>query len=98
MFCFLLDLTHSSLVFLFFFVMRRRPPRSTRTDTLFPTRRSSDLAPSTRVRPDGSRCRGGRRKSAFRYGVAVRCTAPATPGHGRTRPALRAGKIGSAHV
>src|SRR3546814_6460090 len=23
--------------------MRRRPPRSTRTDTLFPTRRSSDL-------------------------------------------------------
>src|SRR3546814_14972028 len=24
--------------------MRRRPPRSTRTDTLFPTRRSSDLA------------------------------------------------------
>src|SRR3546814_13746492 len=29
---------------LFFFLMRRRPPRSTRTDTLFPTRRSSDLA------------------------------------------------------
>src|SRR3546814_11960637 len=27
----------------FFFLMRRRPPRSTRTDTLFPTRRSSDL-------------------------------------------------------
>src|SRR3546814_17711627 len=25
--------------------MIRRPPRSTRTDTLFPTRRSSDLAP-----------------------------------------------------
>src|SRR3546814_15732510 len=24
--------------------MRRRPPRSTRTDTLFPTRRSSDIA------------------------------------------------------
>src|SRR3546814_14240831 len=29
--------------FLFFFLMIRRPPRSTRTDTLFPTRRSSDL-------------------------------------------------------
>src|SRR3546814_8983389 len=28
----------------FFFVMLRRPPRSTRTDTLFPSRRSSDLS------------------------------------------------------
>src|SRR3546814_5598224 len=28
---------------LFFFLRSRRPPRSTRTDTLFPTRRSSDL-------------------------------------------------------
>src|SRR3546814_14700394 len=27
----------------FVFLMIRRPPRSTRTDTLFPTRRSSDL-------------------------------------------------------
>src|SRR3546814_8760514 len=27
----------------FFFLMIRRPPRSTRTDTLFPSRRSSDL-------------------------------------------------------
>src|SRR3546814_16920932 len=26
----------SVLLFLFFFVMRRRPPRATRTDTLFP--------------------------------------------------------------
>src|SRR3546814_20500895 len=30
------------IVFLFF-LMIRRPPRSTRTDTSFPTRRSSDL-------------------------------------------------------
>src|SRR3546814_6779815 len=30
-------------MFIFFFLMIRRPPRSTRTDTLFPTRRSSDL-------------------------------------------------------
>src|SRR3546814_1514040 len=29
---------------MFFFLMIRRPPRSTRTDTLFPTRRSADLA------------------------------------------------------
>src|SRR3546814_4151410 len=32
------------LIYVFFFLMIRRPPRSTRTDTLFPTRRSSDLA------------------------------------------------------
>src|SRR3546814_13459294 len=30
-------------VMLFFFLRIRRPPRSTRTDPLFPTRRSSDL-------------------------------------------------------
>src|SRR3546814_6229312 len=30
--------------------MRRRPPRSTRTDTLFPTRRSSDLIRRTALR------------------------------------------------
>src|SRR3546814_5781878 len=29
--------------------MKRRPPRSTRTDTLFPTRRSSDLNPEMRA-------------------------------------------------
>src|SRR3546814_14359251 len=29
--------------YVLFFLMIRRPPRSTRTDTLFPTRRSSDL-------------------------------------------------------
>src|SRR3546814_7707370 len=31
--------------------MIRRPPRSTRTDTLFPTRRSSDLEGDLRPRP-----------------------------------------------
>src|SRR3546814_13781840 len=31
-----------------FFLMIRRPPRSTRTDTLFPTRRSSDLGDCAR--------------------------------------------------
>src|SRR3546814_1182023 len=34
---------HPHFVYFFFFLMIRRPPRSTRTDTLFPTRRSSDL-------------------------------------------------------
>src|SRR3546814_6373770 len=38
-----------SLGFSFFFLMIRRPPRSTRTDTPFPTRRSSDLAPLNRA-------------------------------------------------
>src|SRR3546814_12717567 len=37
--------------FCIFFLMIRRPPRSTRTDTLFPTRRSSDLARSTTSMP-----------------------------------------------
>src|SRR3546814_8184682 len=40
-----------------FFVMIRRPPRSTRTDTLFPTRRSSDLP----FRAIGQRRIGSRR-------------------------------------
>src|SRR3546814_8241683 len=37
--------------------MIRRPPRSTRTDTLFPTRRSSDLAAGV-GRFGGATCRG----------------------------------------
>src|SRR3546814_11422717 len=32
------------LILVFFFLMIRRPPRSTRTDTLFPYTRSSDLS------------------------------------------------------
>src|SRR3546814_13954623 len=40
------------LIVFFFVLMIRRPPRSTRTDTLFPTRRSSDL-------PDGRKFAGG---------------------------------------
>src|SRR3546814_7458484 len=35
--------TYFRTVCCFFFLMIRLPPRSTRTDTLFPTRRSSDL-------------------------------------------------------
>src|SRR3546814_3651108 len=42
--CFLLPALYEVIVMLvIFFLMIRRPPRSTRTDTLFPTRRSSDL-------------------------------------------------------
>src|SRR3546814_7027481 len=35
---------HVIIDILFFFLMIRRPPRSTRTDNSFPTRRSSDLS------------------------------------------------------
>src|SRR3546814_14961876 len=41
----------------FFFLMIRRPPRSTRTDTLFPYTRSSDL-PTGRSRETGQPRRG----------------------------------------
>src|SRR3546814_16201741 len=39
----LLVLLFVVMIIMFVFLMIRRPPRSTRTDTLFPTRRSSDL-------------------------------------------------------
>src|SRR3546814_3677456 len=54
----------------FFFLMIRRPPRSTRTDTLFPTRRSSDLS----LRDRGSRHRRSmpRRSSTDRAGGSRR--------------------------
>src|SRR3546814_19185696 len=42
--------------------MIRRPPRSTRTDTLFPTRRSSDLAPRGEAPGRGRRHRAGRER------------------------------------
>src|SRR3546814_5671021 len=45
------------IVSCFFFLMIRRPPRSTRTDTLFPTRRSSDLRRAARRRPHPARPR-----------------------------------------
>src|SRR3546814_20223975 len=46
MFCLVSDLWHLSLftcLCFFFFLMIRRPPRSTRLTHSFPTRRSSDL-------------------------------------------------------
>src|SRR3546814_12230246 len=49
-------------VYLIFFLMIRRPPGSTRTDTLFPTRRSSDLYVKAEhiVVPDLQRLDAGR--------------------------------------
>src|SRR3546814_20859609 len=54
----------------FFFLMILRPPRSTRTDTLFPSRRSSDLAmehahPVRTVQPGGDR---GQQRQQIRFG------------------------------
>src|SRR3546814_15652460 len=42
------------LILIFCFLMIRRPPRSTRTDTLFPTRRSSDLLDARAAHPTSS--------------------------------------------
>src|SRR3546814_10176919 len=61
-------------VLLFFFLMIRLPPRSTRTDTLFPyttlfRSRGDDLPPATRVRPTGVSCY----TSSERHGAAGRC-------------------------
>src|SRR3546814_11366892 len=73
-------LTYISIVF---FLMIRRPPRSTRTDTLFPY--------TTLFR---SGCAGGARGSgpAARRGAARRAVpAPCGGGVGRPRPAQRRG-------
>src|SRR3546814_3671110 len=66
-----------ALLSVFFFLMIRRPPRSTRTDTSFPTRRSSDLTGRAgrhlcrrRDRPAG-RSRG-QRHSALRRSRKLR--------------------------
>src|SRR3546814_7904854 len=66
-----------------FFVIIRRPPRSTRTDTLFPY---TTLFRS-RVRPDGWRCRCRRRISEIRCGAGCPDIFPYRRS-GRQRPPL----------
>src|SRR3546814_13130612 len=74
----------SSCVYVFFFMIRR-PPRSTRTDTLFPytTLFRSDLAspahatPARRRRPCRDDCHRHRRRSGRRTPAR---RSPATPG------------------
>src|SRR3546814_4481537 len=54
----------------FFFLMIRRPPRSTRTDTLFPYTTSSDLPPGTAQPMDSSedaRLSGGAGGDSIRH-------------------------------
>src|SRR3546814_3877080 len=48
---------------LFFFLIIRRPPRSTRTDTLFPTRRSSDLDRRAPIFIGGGKAHGPRART-----------------------------------
>src|SRR3546814_19005360 len=71
----------------FFFLRIRRPPRSTRTDTLFPTRRSSDLRgqlPLPHQRPPGCyfapRCDFFQAGNCDREGLAM-TQVPGEPGH-----------------
>src|SRR3546814_3668799 len=81
---------YTLLISFFFFLMIRLPPRSTRTDTLFPTRRSSDLpghprAPAVRRSPHGRaypplpRHRGHAAAAARSAGDRARWTAFAAP-------------------
>src|SRR3546814_2725876 len=67
-----------------FFLMIRRPPRSTRTDTLFPTRRSSDLdaLPPAAVAEDAG------------HGLADGADEAADSGLPLARPWARAARIG----
>src|SRR3546814_4262122 len=74
-----------------FFLMIRRPPISTRTDTLFPTRRSSDLLQGRHDRPEaaqpllcrsrvGACCRSNGLADAVRRSEAVGGADCADPG------------------
>src|SRR3546814_9521066 len=58
---------------LFFFLMIRRPPRSTRTDTLFPY--------TTLFRSDSTRSSGGRDPTAERRRAPRRCCRPRSEEH-----------------
>src|SRR3546814_1229499 len=76
--------------------MIRRPPRSTRTDTLFPTRRSSDL-PARQARPglnDGrspTRACDAPDEERFRYGKDFE----SRPGRGAGDDCRRVGRDGA---
>src|SRR3546814_3814057 len=71
----------SVLCLFFFFLMIRRPPRSTRTDTLFPYTSSSDLWPRRRRWPTRRRCcrRPGTSTRWWSPASACAATKPETP-------------------
>src|SRR3546814_5570264 len=66
----------------FFFLMIRRPPRSTRTDTLFPYTTLFRSRPAGSRRRRDVRGRGGRQASdAIRSSTALKTTAPRSEEH-----------------
>src|SRR3546814_20246712 len=90
------------ILFSFVFIMIRLPPRSTRTDTLFPyTTLFRSLhrprRPLCRSRPRGASCAKGRGgvQHLFAVGYLSRAAPAAYPDRPRSR---RAFEIGRAHV
>src|SRR3546814_13323776 len=101
-----------SLLLCFFFLMIRRPPRSTRSDTLCPYRRSSELAErpgcATRGVPVSAPARplgGGLVRTSDDAGAAIAGhtrahpdTASQSPHFGAGSQAVGGSEIGRAHV
>src|SRR3546814_12707285 len=97
---------------LFFFLMIRRPPRSTRTDTLFPYTtlfRSPTRKASAQRESSGDPVTSGRRAGTFRYWLSGACAVQLSaerrpsriPAPGNFAEALdqfHHGQIGRAHV
>src|SRR3546814_13778119 len=93
--------------FFFFFLMIRRPPRSTRTDTLFPY---TTLFRSREASAAGRSASAAGRDTRWPYGASQGRTCPGHCGHWRTCRQCRAAclqqptfqqscvKIGRAHV
>src|SRR3546814_19398371 len=88
------------LYIIFFFLMIRRPPRSTRTDTLFPytTLFRSVRAPITFNTKNRTTVRQGRKERKLKAKeTSTQAIAPATGGQ-RRRPVGRARSAGKAGV
>src|SRR3546814_14164302 len=62
------------ILFCLFFLMIRRPPRSTRTDNTFPTRRSSDLCFGLITSPQRLAAIRQERRPDSRYASLEQCT------------------------
>src|SRR3546814_13265268 len=109
---YLLLMSFSLFFFFFFFLMIRRPPRSTRTDTLFPYTtlcRSRRAAAGVPARGPGlgghverlaaARLRGGRLPRAGVFALRLWAVHPAAGGREMAGELhARPGEIGRAHV
>src|SRR3546814_520937 len=94
--CLLLSVCLHAFLFLFFFLMIRRPPRSTRTDPLFPY---TTLFRSVRrsVRHHGRKARLAETDWQGIHGAAARFRS-GQGAHHQPRPKPPASQIGRAHV